>query len=192
MAESLQNFLGKLSTNQLRTTNLFELEISSGYPEIDEVIKPITMYGEGFTLPSRTQNYADVGFKGFNVPVPTNLTMEQNHSLTVRADSDGEIRRAFLAWQGKTSNPAISLGSVFEGDKRLNTAGVIRVKLLASEDSSSVSEIYKMIGVKIENVGGLQVSNADASVSTFEVSFRSIYWEIEPGTVAKGALPSQH
>lgn len=191
MAESLQNFLGKLSTNQLRTTNLFELEVSSGYSEVDEVLKPITMYGQGFTLPTRTQNFADVGFKGYMVPVPTNMTMEQTHTMTVRADSNGEIRRAFLAWQAKTSDPAISDGSVFAGDKRLNTSSTIRIKLLASEDSSTVTEIYEMIGVKIEAVNGFNVSNDDASVATFDVSFRSVYWQIQPGS-ASGKLANQH
>jgi hypothetical protein len=119
------------------------------------------------------------------------MQMEQTHTMTVRADSDGQIRRAFLAWAGKTADPAISDGSVFAGDRRLNTAGVIRIKLLATEDAVTVSEIYKMVGVKIETVGGLQVSNNDGNVSTFEVTFRSVYWEIENGSVAKGAFPNQ-
>lgn len=191
MAESLLNFLGQMSTNQLRTTNLFEMEVASGYSEIDDVLKHITMYGEGFTLPNRSQEFADVGFKGFNVPVPTVMREEQSHSMTVRADSAGEIRRAFLAWAAKTADPDISNGSVFAGDRRLNTAGTIRIKLLASYDNVTVSEVYKMIGVKIESVGGVQVSNNDASVSTFEVQFRSIYWEIEKGSVVDGALKTQ-
>lgn len=191
MAESLLNFLGKMSTNQLRTSNLFELEVSTGYPEIDEVLKPITMYGENFTLPNRTQNFADVGFKGYNVPVPTTMAMEQDHTMTVRADSDGEIRRAFLAWAAKVSDPAISDGSIFAGDRRINTAGIIRIKLLSTEDASSVSEVYKLIGVKISSIGGYSVSNSEANVSTFDVQFRSIYWEIEDGTVAKGSFASQ-
>lgn len=191
MAESLQNFLGKLSTNQLRTTNLFELEVTSGYSDIDDVLKNITMYGEGFTLPHRTQNFADVGFKGYTVPVPTNMVMEQDHTITIRADSNGEIRRAFLAWQGKTTDPAISLGSVFAGDKRLNTSGIIRIKLLATEDATTVSEVYEMVGVKINAVNGMSVSNTDANVATFDVSFKSIYWQIQPGSVNAGQFSTQ-
>lgn len=191
MAESLQKFLGKLTSNQLRTTNLFELEVSSGYSDIDEVLEPITMYGEGFTLPSRTQNFTDVGFKGYSVPVPTNMVMEQDHTITIRADSNGEIRRAFLAWQGKTSDPEISLGSVFAGDKRLNTSGKIIIKLLATEDATTVSEVYEMIGVKINAVNGMSVSNTDASIATFDVSFKSIYWQIKPGSINAGKFSTQ-
>lgn len=190
MARALQTFLNTLSTNQVRTTNMFEISVSSGYADVDDVLANITFYGEGFTLPNRTTEYATMGFKGYDVPVPTVMKMEQDHTITVRADAAGEIRRAFLAWQGHTANPAISDGSLFEGDRRLNTAGVIRVHLLAN-DMASVAETYKMVGVKIASVGNMQVSNQDASISTFDVNFKSIYWEIESGSPKEGAFKDQ-
>lgn len=192
MAIPLQAFLGKLSQNQVRTTNMFSMEVSSGYAEIDDILQDIEMYGEGFTLPNRSQEYADVAFKGYPVPVPTIMKMEQTHSMTVRADNNGDFRRAFLAWAGKTADPAISNDSVFAGDRRLNTAGVIRIKLLSQVDNTTVTEVYKMVGVKIESVGGLEVSNTNAAVSQFTVQFRSVYWEIEPGSVSTGSLRDQH
>lgn len=76
MAIAVNQFLDKLTTNQVRTTNMFEMEVSSGYSDVDAILKDITMYGHGFQLPSRTQNYADVGFKGMMIPVPTNLVFE--------------------------------------------------------------------------------------------------------------------
>jgi hypothetical protein len=54
---------------------------------------------------------------------------------------------------------------------------------------SKTSEIYKLIGVKVENVGNLAMSNTDSSVATFEVQLRSIYWQIENSS--KGALVGQ-
>jgi hypothetical protein len=45
MARALNEFLNKLSTNQIRTTNMFELYITSGYSDVDAVLKDITMYG---------------------------------------------------------------------------------------------------------------------------------------------------
>jgi len=122
------------------------------------------------------------------VPVPTNLTYEQDHEITINADANGELRRAFLAWMGKVADPDITGGSVFTGDRRVNNSAIIRVKLL-DNDMMSVSEVYKMIGVKIASVGQLQVSNQDASVSTFTVTFKSIYWEIE--SAANGGLTEQ-
>jgi hypothetical protein len=100
--------------------------------------------------------------------------MGTEHSMTVNADAAGEIRRAFLAWQAKTWDPDIEGGSVLEGDRRLNTGSVIRIHLL-DNDMKTISEVYKMVGVRIGEVGALQVSNTDSNVSQFTVSFRSIY-----------------
>lgn len=190
MAEALVTFYNRLSTNQLRTTNMFEMEVTSGYEDVDNVLKYITMYGEGFTLPTRSTEYADVGFKGYTLPVPTVGRMEQDHTITVRADANGEIRRAFLAWQGHIWDPDIAGGSVFTGDRRMNSGGSIRIKLL-DNDLITISEIYRMVGVKISSVGGLTVSNTDASISTFDVQFKSAWFEIEQGTVHTGAFPNQ-
>ena len=54
---------------------------------------------------------------------------------------------------------------------------------------TSVAEVYKLIGVKVASVGPLQMSNTDASVATFEVQLKSIYWQIENS--ANGALVGQ-
>lgn len=79
---------------------------------------------------------------------------------------------------------------MFAGDRRLNTGSIIRIQLL-DNDMESISEVYKLIGVRIESVGALTVSNTDASVSTFDVSFRSVYHQIEKGTVKTGAFSEQ-
>ncbi len=190
MAKALNEYLNRLSTNQVRTTNMFEMYITTGFSDIDTVLANITMYGQGFSVPQRTTNYAEVSFKGMAVPIPTNQAFEQDHSMTVNADANGEIRRAFLAWQGKTWDPDIEGGSVFAGDRRLNTGSIIRIHLL-DNDMESVSEIYKLIGVRIASVGPLAVSNTDASVSTFDVQFKSVYHQIEKGSVKAGAFSEQ-
>ena len=61
------------------------------------------------------------------VPVPTVMKMEQDHTITVRADTNGEIRRGFLAWAAKVADPDIEGGSVFAGDRRLNNSSVVRL-----------------------------------------------------------------
>ena len=93
------------------------------------------------------------------------------------------------AWQAKTVNPAISDGSLFEGDRNINLGSVVRIHLLGN--GGQVTEIYKLLGVKVRNVGPLSVSNTDAGVATFSVSLESIYWEIESGTVANGSFKDQ-
>jgi hypothetical protein len=191
MAYSVQNFLSEVSQNGLRTSNLFEMEVTSGYSDVDDVLKPITMYGNGFSLPTRTQNFNQVQFKAFPTQIPSNFVMEQNHTITVKADANGQIRRAFLAWASKVTDPAISDGSLFAGDKRPRFDGVIRIKLLDATDGTTVTEIYKLIGVQVNTVGNLQVSNEDANVSTFDVQFISQYWEIEAGSALRGAFTNQ-
>ena len=188
MATPLIAFLNKLSQDQLRTTNMFEMQVTSGYSDIDSVLEPITMYGDGFTLPDRTVAVAPAAFKGYNFQIPTVMSMTQQHQMQVRADSAGEIRRAFLAWQGKTCDPAISDGSVFAGDRRMNVKGVIRIQLL-DDDMVTPAETYKMIGVFITGVGGLTVSNSNAQISQFQVSFTSQYWELEQA--ARGSFQGQ-
>jgi len=169
---------------------MFELYITSGYSDVDAVLKDITMYGQGFEIPSRTTSYADVSFKGYAFPIPTNQQMTNEHSMTVNADANGEIRRAFLAWQSKTWDPDIEGGSILKGDRRLNTGSIMRINLL-DNDMETISESYKLVGVRIADVGALTVSNTEASVSTFTVSFRSTYWQIEKGSVNAGAFSNQ-
>lgn len=185
---NIQNFLAQLNKNGgIRTQNLFELTVDSGYSDVDDALKPLTMYGQGFELPSRNLEYNTVSFRAFDVPIPGKFSMAQEHTITVNADMNGEIRRAFLAWQAKTVNPAISQGSMLEGDRNINEGSTIRIKLLGN--NNEVTDIYKLVGVKIRNVEALQVSNTDAAVATFTVSFSSIYWEIE--SAGPGAFKDQ-
>lgn len=188
MAIAINEFMQSMDKNPLRTTNMFELHVTSGYSDIDAVLQPITMYGEGFEVPSRTTNFTDVAFKGYSTPLATNCEMQHDHEVTIRADTYGEIRRAFLAWQAKTWNPDIEGGSVLEGDRRMQSQSSIRVHLFGS-DFKTVNEIYKMVGVKIQNVGPMTMSNAGAEVAQFTVSFKSNYWFIEKAT--EGALTGQ-
>lgn len=52
--------------------------------------------------------------------VPTYITMEQEHTMTVLDDVNGTNRRLFLAWQGKVMNPDIAGGSLFEGNRGMS------------------------------------------------------------------------
>jgi len=54
MATALNTFLNQMSTNQLRTTNMFEMFITTGYSDVDNIFQNITMYVEGFAAPNRT------------------------------------------------------------------------------------------------------------------------------------------
>lgn len=188
MARPLNDFIQRMTTNQIRTQNMWEMTVTTGFADIDEVLEPITMYAEGFEAPTRTTTFNDVGFKGYMIPIPAVEQMGTEHTFNVRADADGEIRRAFLAWQGKTWNPDIAGGSVFEGDRRANVGSIVRLHLL-SHDMQTVSEVYKLVGVRVGEVGALAMSNNEGSPSVFSVTLRSIFWTIE--NIKNGAFKDQ-
>ena len=178
MAVGLNDFIERLKVNQVRTQNMFEVEVECDIPTVQEVFNGITMYATGFQLPDRSQEFAEIGFKGFTLPVPTVMKMGQEHTMTINADVDGNLRRGFLAWAGAVSDPHIKNGpGLFEGDRRFGSS-TIRVHLLGYSMNTPI-ETYVMTGVRIANVGGLQVSNTDSGISTFDVQFRSLYWYIE-------------
>ena len=108
--------------------------------------------------------------------------------MTMVADTAGEYRRAFLAWQGKVINPDISGGSVFEGERGINEKSVFRVKLFGS-DNKTVVEVIKFFNVKIKNVGGISLQYDGGDTAKFDLSFTSTYWEIEKST--EGGLLGQ-
>ena len=188
MAIAIETAYNALSQNQLRTTGQYEVFCTSGYSEIDNVLQNITIYATGFEAPNRTQEFAEATFKGYPIYVPTVLKMGQEHSMTVRADNNGEIRRAFLAWQAKTADPDIEGGSVFAGDRRVNIGSSIRLHLLGN-DNSSVAEVIKCVGVRIQEIGAISMSSDGSGIAEFTVTFKSQYWKNE--NVANGALTDQ-
>ena len=190
MAYSLQDFLAQANANTIRANNQYELMITSGYADVDSVMQKAAIYAQGFTLPNRTVEYSAVSFKGYEMTniVPTRITMEQEHTVTILADVNGELRRAFLAWMGKVINPAISQGSIFEGDRGIREQSTLRV-LLFDETNANVIETVHFYNVRIKSVGGLTLTYEGGDKATFEVVFNSTYWEIE--TARKGAFKNQ-
>ena len=180
MAESLQNFLNAATQDTIRATNQFELFVTSGYSDVDAVLKKVTLFGKGLTLPSRTIEYGSVSFKGYEMQnmVPLRVTMEQDHTISIYAETSGETRRAFLQWQHNIMNSAISDGAMFEGDRGVNDKSVIRLHLF-DKDNQTVIEVYKFYNVKIAQVGGFELTNEGGEVARFDVTFKSTYWEIE-------------
>lgn len=177
-------FMNALQGNPVRTQNLFEVEIFAGISSVDNYFKTaernnkVTMYAEGFTLPSRSQDFVDISFKGYPIPIPTLMKMEQDHSMTIRADYLGNFRRGFLAWMAATCDPGIGNDTVFKGDRRFHIESTITVHLLDYTMDASVED-YILHGVRIQSVGGLTMSNNDSGVATFEVQFKSLWWDIK-------------
>lgn len=188
MAHSLQEFLTAATSDTVRSTNQFQISITTGYPDLDAEVENVLLFGQSFQVPSRATEYANVSFKGYEMPlVPTRMTMTQEHSMTVLDDVNGTNRRFFLAWEGKTINPAISDGSVFEGNRGVSES-VIRLELF-DKDNKTVIQTYKFYGVNVKEVGTLDLSYEGGDKATFTVSFNSIYWELENNV--KGSFTEQ-
>jgi hypothetical protein len=85
---------------------------------------------------------------------------------------------------GTVSNPAISDGSIMEGEKKINTSGNIRM-IFFKDDMETVSETYKLVGCVPSSVGGMTLSNESADISTFDVELTFQYFELEE---AEGAF----
>lgn len=180
MAVSLQEFLNTANSNTIRANNQYEVFCTSGYNDIDKVLEIATIYGQNFNIPGRGIEYASVSFKGFEMAniVPTRMTMENEHTMTILCDVNGELRRAFLAWQNSVMNADISGGSVFEGDRGINEKSIIRIHLF-DKDNKTVIEKFKFYNVRVSNVGPITLTYEGGDKATFEVTFKSTYWEIE-------------
>ena len=187
MAKPLQDFINVLQNKGMRISNMWEIEVNTGYSDVDAKLKNITMYAEGFDVPTRSQACVDVFFKGYPLKIPSKIEMAQEHGTTIRCDANGDTRRLFLKWMNYVTDAAISQGSYFGGEKRIPKNSFIRVKLLAG-DMVTVLETYKIYGCIPTKVGDLKMTHNEANLVTFEVSFSSQYWEVES---AKGDFPEQ-
>ena len=175
MARSVSEFLAAATSDTIRCTNQFQINITTGYPDLDAEMENVLLFGQSFSVPSRTVNYADVAFKGYTMPlVPTNLEMEKEHTMTVLDDVNGTNRRLFLAWQGKVMNPDIEGGSLFEGQRGVSQS-IIRLELFDA-DNETVIQTYKFTGVQVKSVGNTSLTYEGGDKSTFEVGFSSLYW----------------
>ena len=118
MAHPLNEFLAAATSDTIRCTNQFEIEINTGDEELNKIIEDnkIILFGQNLAIPTRSISYADVSFKGYNMTnlVPTALVMDQEHSMTVIDDVSGLHRRVFLKWMNKVMNADIKGDSLFE------------------------------------------------------------------------------
>ena len=190
MATALNQFLNAATANNVRCNNQWEAEFISGYHDVDKVLKTAVMFGSNFSIPGRGINYAPLHYKGFEMAnlVPTNMTMENEHSMTIKADVAGEYRRAFLRWQNHVMNADIEGGSMFEGNRAVNPNSNARIRLL-SADNQTINETYKLVNVVVTNVGPISLTYEGGDAASFDITLKSTYWFIEKAT--EGQLTDQ-
>ena len=185
MATSVQDFIYAATADNIRCNNQFEIEATSGIPEVDAVLKTAVMFGDNLSIPGRTINYANVSYKGFEMPlVPTNMEMDNSHTMTIKCDIEGSYRRAFLAWMNSVMNANIEAGSVFEGDRGVNPNSILRLERF-DKDNKTVIQTYKFWNVHVKEVGATSLTYSGGEAAQFDVTFICSYFEIES---TKGAL----
>lgn len=189
MATAYEKFLNLATSNTIRCTNQYEIFPTSGDSDIDAVLENARLMTKDFTIPQRSIEYANVSFKGYEAPlVPTRMTMDQEITMNVIADVNGEYRRAFLKWMNRVIDANIEGGSVFAGDRGVNPKSLIRLQLF-DKDNETVIETYKFFNVQISNVGQTSLTYEGGEAAAFPVTFKCTYWTIEKSE--KGALTEQ-
>lgn len=180
MATPLSKFLQMATADNIRANNTYEIECFSGYSDIDGVLDTVRLFAKNITMPGRNVEYASIWWKGFECTnlVPTRVSMETDHSMTVYADINGTNRRCFLAWQNKVMNMDIEGGSLFEGDRGVNEKSTIRIRLF-DKDNETTAETMRFYNVTITSVGPVTLQYDGGDVASFDVGFRSTFWQLE-------------
>lgn len=174
--------LNAYNNDQVMTQTMWYILVSPPLKYKGPDLKQMQIYGTNFTVPARTNDFADVSYRGYNIPTPTVLKMDQDHSVTINCDVHHQLRRGFLDWQACAIDPAIKTQKTSFASDRRPTAGVgtgqLQLNLLAP-DYETVEMIVTMNGVRVQNVGPITLSNSDGGIATFEVGFKSVFWNME-------------
>ncbi len=181
---TLSEALGQYNVDQVMTTNMWYIQIFNLPAEEEKVIKKAQIYGKGFTVPSRTNSFENVMYRGYEIPTPINLQMNHQHSMDIICDVGGWLRNAFLRWQARALDPRIfEQRTSFAADRRpLAGPGkaTIRMNLLAPDMVTTITKV-DLYGVRVESVGDITMTNDAGAVATFQVQFQSVFWEIQDG-----------
>ena len=171
MISPISGFLNTVLTNDPRTTNMWSVELHSGIDVVDKQFEDLTLYAQGFTLPSRAMKYSNIYFKGVPIPVPITPDFEQEVSFKMWADVGGKAHAALRTWQDIIIDMDFQGGSYVGGSRQLNAASTIRLQLL-DKDMQTVTETVTLIGATINKVGSITFQQQGGDICQFDVSFK--------------------
>ena len=171
MISPISGFLNTVLTNDPRTTNMWSLELHSGIDVVDKQFEDLTLYADGFKLPSRTIKYSNMYFKGVTIPVPTNPEFDNTTSFNMWADIGGKAHAALRTWQDMVIDMDFQGGSYVGGTRQLNASSTLRLNLL-DKDMQTTIETVTLIGVTVEKVGSMNFVQNSGEICKFEVSFK--------------------
>lgn len=139
----------------------------------------LTMYAAGSTLPSLTQNTTDIKYLAYPFKVPTNFTMSQEMTLTVKCDQNHLLRTGFLRWLNEYSQFNIVNGGSGGGLKRPTPPSRNIIVETLDQTLTQITSQFVMVGAFPTEVGPITMSNDEAAIATFEIKLTYQYWENE-------------
>jgi hypothetical protein len=199
-AKNLNNLYGKLAQGGVRLTHQYQFNFagignttygnhsiqgltggSANKRKIKDILSDITIWADGASIPSKTQNTTEIMYLGYPLVVPTNMTMSQDLQLNIKCDADMFLHGAFVKLADNHSNPLVNeneLGN-FGGTKSVNDKDVKGVLSLYDEEFNNVQMNYYLHGIMVTDVGEVAFSNGTPDIATFSVSFKYQYWSSE-------------
>lgn len=144
-------------------------------------------YAQGFTLPGRTMNTADVNFQGMKFKLPNNMEYGNSISIEVNCDKAMNVRTTCENWMNiyaKLSNGG--------GGKKLIPNFKVRLDLLNSyldEDTDKQgpskdgpdTKVYELFGCYPTSIGDVTFGQDNTAIAKFTMGLIYQYYE-EIGT----------
>ena len=159
----------------LKTTNKLGFQVQNNFEVNFSGLQEITFFIQSVPIPSMSQSFVDVYCDGRAYNVPLVLDYEHDFSMTVINDGSGYIYTAIANFIAKN---ALSI---------FTKAGYTMTVKAMTGDKDYKGSLYTFNGVRFNSLGGLRYSQDGNSISTFDVSFKCIDYNVTPGALAKAA-----
>ena len=144
--------------------------------EFDFAQKDFNFYAQGFTLPGRTIEQANVSFQGMTFRLPNNMTYTGTITLEVNSDEMMIVRSTCELWMNIYAD-LIKGG----GGKKLIPNFKVAMQLLDSNlDQENIMKTYTIYGCWPSNVGDVAFGQDNTAIAKFPMTLVYQYY-IEDG-----------
>ena len=146
---SLKDFLHTLTKYGVQVKSNYEIEYSG--------MGGLTFFVQSINVPALRMNVGNLYWKGRQMTIPVNAEQEHNFQMTVINDGTGFVY-----------NQLRKILEIDADNAMVESDATITVTALGDLQNTSGSK-FKMYGVTLTNVSGLDFSSTDSGVSTFTV-----------------------
>jgi hypothetical protein len=193
--KNLNELYGSLAKSGVRLTHQYQFNFAGvaqmhlggetingtngGSRTIKEILEEITIWADGVSIPSKTQNTTEIMYLGYPLVVPTNMTMSQDIQLNIKCDYDMYLHGAFTRLAEGFSRPTLEdsneIGN-FGGNKTVHGKNVYGVLSLYDSSFEDIQRNYFLHGIMVTDVGEVAFSNSNPDIAQFSVSLKYQYW----------------